>query len=313
MRWLVGGALVLVAQTARCDEAGVGFWLPGNYGSFAATPGDPGWTFPAIYYRSVADASATKNFTIGGRIVAGVDATADFIFVAPTYTFESPIAGGQGSVSLAAALGHVDARIDATLTAPNGITLSANETDTRTGFSDLYPTATLKWNRGVHNYMAYAAASVPVGAYDVDRLANIGINHWSLDGGGGYTYFNEQTGNEFSAALGLTYNFENRHTDYQNGIDSHVDWAYSHFFSKTFHFGAVGYFYNQLTGDSGSGAVLGDFKSKVSGVGPQGGWFLKNEWYLNLKGYYEFGARNRPEGWDLWLTVAIPLGATPSE
>lgn len=110
--------------------------------------------------------------------------------------------------------------------------------------------------------------------------------------------------------LGFTYNLENRDTDYQNGVDVHIDWAYSHFFSPTFHFGAVGYFYDQLTGDSGSGAVLGDFKSKVSGIGPQGGWFMKNGWYLNLKGYYEFGARNRPEGWDLWLTIAIPLGAT---
>ena len=309
MRWLVAAALIVVSRAALCDEGGVGFWLPGNYASFAAAPGDPGWTFPTIYYRSFGDASASKNFTIGGRIVAGVEATADFIFVAPTYTFSSPVAGGQAAITLAAALGHVNARIDATLTTPNGATLSGSETDSRTGFSDLYPTATLKWNRGVHNDLVYAAAGVPVGTYDADRLANIGTNHWALDGGGAYTYFNEQKGNEFSAALGFTYNFENGDTDYKNGVDAHIDWAYSHFFSPTFHFGAVGYFYDQLTGDSGSGAVLGDFKSRVSGIGPQGGWFLKNEWYVNVKGYYEFRARNRPEGWDVWLTIAIPVGS----
>jgi hypothetical protein len=27
--------------------------------------------------------------------------------------------------------------------------------------------------------------------------------------------------------------------------------------------------------------------------------------YLNLKGYKEFGAEHRPEGWNVWLTLAI--------
>jgi len=29
---------------------------------------------------------------------------------------------------------------------------------------------------------------------------------------------------------------------------------------------------------------------------------------VNLKGYSEFAAQNRPEGRNAWLTVAIPLG-----
>jgi hypothetical protein len=29
--------------------------------------------------------------------------------------------------------------------------------------------------------------------------------------------------------------------------------------------------------------------------------------YLNLKGYYEFGAKNRVEGYNLWFTLAIPF------
>ena len=27
--------------------------------------------------------------------------------------------------------------------------------------------------------------------------------------------------------------------------------------------------------------------------------------YINLKGYKEFAAQNRPEGWNAWLTFAI--------
>jgi hypothetical protein len=34
-----------------------------------------------------------------------------------------------------------------------------------------------------------------------------------------------------------------------------------------------------------------------------------SKWYLNLKGFYEFEAKNRPEGWNVWLTVSLPLGS----
>ena len=53
-----------------------------------------------------------------------------------------------------------------------------------------------------------------------------------------------------------------------------------------------------------------DFKSRVYAVGPQVGYLHKvgkATWYANLKSYHEFAARNRPEGWNLWLTLAIPL------
>jgi hypothetical protein len=45
------------------------------------------------------------------------------------------------------------------------------------------------------------------GRTDSTRLSNIGIGHGAIDAGGGYTYFNPQTGHEFSGVLGFTYNF----------------------------------------------------------------------------------------------------------
>ena len=47
------------AQGAMADEGGVSFWLPGNFGSFAAVPSEPGWTLPAIYFYGDAAASAS--------------------------------------------------------------------------------------------------------------------------------------------------------------------------------------------------------------------------------------------------------------
>ena len=147
------------------------------------------------------------------------------------------------------------------------------------------------------------------------RLANIGIGHGAIDGGVGYTYLNSDTGIEFSAVTGLTYNFTNPKTDYKSGVDWHLDWGASLFLSKQMHVGVVGYFYDQLTADSGAGDKVEAFKSRVVGVGPQVGYSLpvgRNEAYVNFKGYKEFNADNRPDGWNAQLAFAISLGGPSS-
>ena len=309
-------AVLIVAQLISvsivyADEGGTSFGLPGQYGSLAAVPAEPGWSLPLIYYHASNDAGGDREFAKGERITLGLDVDIDLLLAVPTYVFANPVAGGQLTLSMAAVYGNADVDVNATLSGPGGGVLSGSESDSNTAFGDLYPSATLRWNNGSHNSMIYGMAGVPAGSYDVDRLANIGINHWSLDAGGGYTYLNMETGREFSATLGFTYNFENPDTDYQSGIDAHLDWGASQFLSEQLHVGLVGYFYYQLTGDSGTGAKLGDFKSQVNGIGPQFGYIFKigeQDAYLNLKGYWEFEARHRPEGWNTWLTLSIPLG-----
>lgn len=316
LKLVLGSALGAVSWTASADEGGVSFWLPGQFSSFAATPGEPGWSLPLIYYHTSADQGAGVTTQRGNRITAGADARADLLFAFPTYIFKSPVLGAQASLAVGAAFAKMDVSVQASLTAPGGATLSGAERDSLTGVSDVYALGTLKWNRGVHSTMTYAMTALPVGSYDPDRLANIGLNHWSLDAGGGYTYLDPKKGHELSAVLGFTYNFENYDTDYKNGIDAHLDWAASQFLSEQTHVGVVGYLYQQLTGDSGSGARLGDYKSRVAGIGPQAGYFFKvgdRKWYANLKGYYEFDAKNRLEGWNAWLTLAIPLGSAKKE
>jgi len=310
---MYAGMLLAAASTLSvADEGGVSFWLPGQMGSFSAVQADPGWSLAAVYYHSSTSAGGDKAFPRGGRINAGLDVTADLVFLIPSYAFAEPVLGAQAALSMAGAYGKVKVDVGSTLTGPGGSAVSGSQSDSLTSVADLYPMGSLKWNRGVHNYMAYTMLGVPVGSYEAGRLANLGTNHWSADVGGGYTYLNEKTGREFSAVLGFTYNWENSDTQYKNGIDSHLDWAASQFLSEQTHVGLVGYFYQQLSGDSGAGATLGDFKSRVYAIGPQVGYFFPvgaRKWYVNLKGYYEFEARNRPEGWNAWVTLAIPLGA----
>lgn len=281
-----------------------------------------------IYYHTSVDAGAdvafarqvsrgrlTANFT--GNLSANLGADAHLGFAIPTYTFESPLFGARASVALLVPFGHNKTSVDATLTGalgPIGFTTGASRTDSVSGLGDLAPQFALRWNAGVHNWMTYVTGDIPVGSYDSTRLANLGIGHGAIDGGGGYTYFNPATGHEFSAVGGLTYNFENPDTNYKNGVDFHLDMAASQFLTKQFSIGLVGYAYQQLTGDSGSGARLGDFKSRVFGIGPQLSYIFPigdAQGFLNVKGYKEFAAEHRPEGWNVWLTLSISPAAAP--
>jgi len=332
--WSAGGVLTLGALAAApgialADEGGVSFWLPGLYGSLAATPEQPGWSFANIYYHASVsaggDVAAARQFSIGAftrtatvDLNASVNGRADLDFVTASYVFASPVLGGQLAVGLAGAAGRDSSSIDGTLTASVGsatVTRTGSISDERWGFADLFPTASLRWNSGVNNFMVYLTGNIPIGTYDSTRLANFGLGHGSIDGGVGYTYFDPQTGHEFSFVTGLTGNFVNPSTNYQNGIDWHLDWGASQFLTKQWQIGAVGYFYKQLTADSGAPLILGANESEIVGIGPQIGYLFpvgNLQGYLNLKAYWEFDARRRADGWNTWVTFAVSPAAPPA-
>ena len=328
-------ASVLVCQAALADEGGVSVWLPGFFGSLAASPLQPGWSLTSIYYHTTvsagADVAKAREITIGRipanlnvNVSASVDARADLALALPTYTFATPVLGAQATVGVLGLYGRTStslaAQLSGTLTTPFG-TLPFSRfdsiNDAVTGFGDVYPLATLRWNNGVHNVMTYVFGDVPVGAYDSTRLSNIGVGHGAIDVGGGYTYLNPQTGHEFSGVLGFTYNFTNQSTQYQNGVDMHFDWGASQFLTKQLQVGLVGYVYQEVGCDSGSGDRVGCFQSRVVGVGPQLGFIIPLtttvQGYLNIKGYKEFAAQNRPDGWNAGVTFVIsPTEQTPT-
>ena len=326
VRFFAAGAAFFLAATcsitARADEGGVGSWLPGSFGSLAATPLTPGWSLGLIYYHADStgggDVAASRALHFPNRTVnltvnldASLRAGLDVGIFAPSYMFATPVFGGQFAINVLALYGNVQARVDANVTGalgPIGFATERSIFDERTIWGDVFIQPTWRINQGVNNYIVYGITNLPIGAYDPTRLANLGLGHWFIDGGGGYTYFNPETGWEFSAVTGLTYNFMNQQTQYRNGIDWHLDWGASRFITKQVHVGLVGYAYQQLTADSGDGATLGDFKSRVLAVGPQVGFLFPvgdMQGYLNLKAYKEFAAEQRAEGWNAWVTFAI--------
>ena len=324
----------LLSDAAYADEGGVSFWVPGLFGSLAATPQQPGWSLATIYYHTSVsaggDVALAREFRHGkdpckfdGALNASLNATGDLGFVIPSYVFATPVLGGQAAISLLGAYGvtstSLAGTLSGTLSTPFGsipFMRSDSFSDT-TGALAIWTAIRLALEcRGQQLHDLHHRRHTGRGV-SIPRLANLGIGHGAIDAGGGYTYFNPQTGHEFSAVLGFTYNLKDNSTQYQNGVDMHLDWGASQFLTKQVQVGLVGYAYDEIACDSGSGDRVGCFQSQVFGIGPQFGYVFPLsqglQGYINLKGYGEFGGSARPSGWNTWLTFVIrpPLHLHP--
>jgi hypothetical protein len=308
---LVAVAALAAATPALADQGGVPFWFSGQTASLSATAPSPGWTLGVLGYDYVG--SASKTFQFGQTLVANVRTVVPVAMFQLGYAPATTLFGGQPYVALTFGAGHNSTSAGATLSNPP---LSVSRTDSVGGATDIYPYASLSWAKGASNWMVYGTGDIPAGDYSKGRLANLGIGHGAADLGAGYTYLNPKSGLEFTTVTGFTFNTENTSSRYTNGVDYHLDWALSQFLSAKWEVGAVGYVYDQITGDSGSGARLGAFESKIAAAGPEIGHpfaLYGRAGYVNLRAYWEFAAEHRVEGRAIYLTVAIPLGTSPKK
>jgi hypothetical protein len=288
---LAGVVGTCAPNAAKADEGGVSFWLPGLFGSLAAAPLQPGWSLAGFeYYDSVragGDVALAREVTIGRftprlqiDVNASLQSRIDIGALVPSYTFEQRFLGAQASVSMMTLVGSVDTtlqgRISGTL-GPFGFSRFGSRTDDVLETGDLYPMFNLRWNSGFSNFMTYVTGDLPVGDYDPSSLSNLGIGHYALDSGAGYTYLDPQNGHEFSAVAGFTNNYTNPYTNYKNGVDFHLDWGASQFLTKQLLVGAVGYVYDQLTGDSGTGDHVGPSCRASSASARRSGTFSRLE------------------------------------
>ena len=305
---LTGVLTAFHGPSCRADEAGVSFWTLGQYASFAAQPYDPGFNLGVTWYSYTGSADASVRLNNGRQVLFGVDSTFNSLWLTPTYTPACKVLGGTLTLNITGLFGY-NRQAGSVLLQPSGLTVSRGESLTSGG--DLYPQVLIAWSKGNHSWMAYLMGNIPVGSYNPNRYAEIGLGHWAADLGGAYTYYAEETGLEFSATLGFTTNWENPDTRYKSGMDAHLDLGASKALSETTSVGLVGYLYHQLTGDSGPGATYGPFYSSVAALGAQVGHTFTiggTPVDLNLRGYHEFRAEHRTHGYTLFLTASIPIG-----
>ncbi|WP_202639196.1 hypothetical protein [Bradyrhizobium sp. CCBAU 051011] len=76
-------SLVITPKSARADEGGLSFWLPGTFGSLAATPGTPGWSWATFYIHTDVASAAGAQFPRGGRVDVGLSGRGDLVGFGP--------------------------------------------------------------------------------------------------------------------------------------------------------------------------------------------------------------------------------------
>jgi hypothetical protein len=208
-------------------------------------------------------------------------------------TAESLLGGQLGFYGI---LPLVDLKVDA-----------AGTSDSRSGIGDLELAPMVAWHGPRWHTVAAIAVALPTGAYDANRLANIGNNYYTLRPIFAFSYLGE-SGLDVSSKITYSINSKNGDTDYKSGQYLHADYNVGWNLNPQWQLGLQGFLLHQFTADKQNGNRVGPdgFKGRVFAVGPalryQGSAVsIEARW---LK---ETQAEFRPEGSSFWLKAVWKL------
>ncbi|MGE3529026.1 MAG: transporter [Methyloceanibacter sp.] len=295
---------LLAIGDAEAAEFGTGPWVKGYTDIFGGiVPPQPGFYFRTDAYHYNGDAGAT---IFDGLVQLGVDQDYTATIAALTYVTPWKILGGTYAVAVAPSVVAMNVDVGLSvprLTGPLGMQtvgpFAFEIGDTNLDFGDTaFAPLVLGWNAGKFHWNVAVFGFAPTGDYSTRQLANTSLNHWAIMPRFAATYFDLATGWQATGAVVYSFNFENPATDYESGDILNLEGAITKNFGPL-GVGAVGYAMIQTTGDSGSGAKLGSFESRVYGAGPIVTYMLgdpRNPLTFIAKYYQEFDAENTFEG-----------------
>jgi hypothetical protein len=297
--------LALVAagppRAANAAEGAGSHYLPGTAGDvLIAQPPKPGWLAGGMLWYQVGE---VNRAVLQGRVDFSLDLDLFLAIPTATYTFKTKVLGGTYTVAIAVPFGY--ANLDAQLAFP--ILGLVGTSDDSFALSDIFVTPVqLNWSAGSFSFKFAESVIAPWGKYDQSNLVNLGRNYWSFDTVGAVSWFHAKTGTGVDIVPGIMFNTENNDSDYKTGTEFHLDFTANQFLSEGFALGIRGYYYKQLTGDSGSGALLGDFKGEAFGLGPAFVWIPKSAGgNLSVLGkwIHDFDSENRLDS-DYYILAA---------
>lgn len=295
----------LFASPSYAAEGGAGHYVPGSLATLIdQPPTQAGWVVEAAYLRYDADVSV--DIPIAGLDAVGLDVEVDSFLLGGFYTFELPAEGLY--YSLGGFLPYVWMDAEARVVTARG---SPRRRDSASGVGDLaIIPGMLAWKRGSWQLNALVPIYAPTGEYDVGRLANPGLNYWSFDPTVGVSFNSETTGLNAALHVGVMFNTENTDTNYDSGDLFHAEASVQQLLPVGPGFASIGaeaFYLEQITGDSGSGARLGDFERRSWGVGPVLGFVLphgdNNNFVAELRWLPEIDTKRQLDGDYFWLKL----------
>jgi len=300
-------AMVLAALGAcpgHAAEFGTGPWIKGYTDIFGGVlPSVPGVYFRTDAYHYSGDVGAT---IFDGRI--GVSVDQDYTATLPALNVVTPWKLFGETLAMAVVPSMIAMNVDVGLeipafTGPRGNRFgpfSFNTGDTNLALGDTaFSPFVLGWDAGKFHWNVGVFGFAPTGNYSTRQLANTGLNHWAVMTRLAGTYFDPQTGWQATGAAIYSVNWENPDTDYETGNILNLEGSITKNFGPL-GLGVVSYAMIQTTGDSGAGARLGSFESRVYSVGPILTFTTSADptkaLTVIVKGYHEFDAKNAFEG-----------------
>jgi len=306
------GPALLLASGSHAAEGGAGFYLLGSKGPAAAIMPPPGIFFSNDIYIYSGDLGGGAPLPTGGRLAVGVEGKAAVDVPTVLWVLPEEVLGAHLGLSASLPFGWKETSADLTLSGPRGGTASGSVTDPVFTIGDPVLGGMLGWENGNLHWETGLLVNVPIGDYQKGEISNIAFHHWGADVSAAATWLDPTIGLDLSGVVGMTFNAENPATDYRTGNEFHFEWAAVQHFNQQFDAGLVGYYYKQVTGDSGAGA-RSDFKGEVAAIGATIGWnFKAGELPIStrIKYFHEFADTNRARGDAVILTVSMPLSIT---
>ena len=295
---------LLTAPCVFAEEGGAGHHVPGSKSSLIdLLPTKPGWVVEGMYLHYDGNASAGTNLPSSGLLTLGLDATSDALMVGGFYTFEPQVFGAY--YSMGGFVPYVWMDVNAQVRVGPGF-VQQNSSANGIGDITLMPML-LAWDLDCWQIDFMVPIYAPTGDYEVGRLANPGMNHWTFDPTIGASYSNEQTGFNFGINTGFAFSTQNNDTNYRNGTIFHIDASVQQLLPLGPGFLGIGveaYYVDQINRDSGSGAPVGGFEGKTTGLGPVLSYILpvgENTFVAEARWLHEFDTNRRLEGDYLWL------------
>lgn len=288
-------SLLLVSNSASADELGITItpFGVGDFGAGQLPPPTPVGTIAiATSYYS---ARVNKN---GNGDDAGDNYRNDVKSVALAYIRMTETEFLNANYGFGIVIPFIDIKgsispVGAGVTLSNGMS----------GIGDVqFVPIILQWNISEQFQMnASLQVQAPTGEYNTTDAFTVGVNHWAIAPVVAATYITE-TGLELSTRVELNFNTKNIANDYVSGVGYKQEFAVGQHFGP-FTIGIGGYGYANVTDDSGS--ATSPNKGRVFALGPAITYFQPGMPLIGFHAYKEFGARNRPEGYNVALRVGM--------
>ena len=301
--------LLSVSVTCIAEEGGSGHYFPGSIASIVdGVPTEPSFAIRlnAVQYDAVL--KVERNDPMVGLINSEVKTKINGIALTMLWSPDW-LTGSKWNYAMSATIPFIKNDITATLKSNFFDRMSR---DKRSGIGDIILIPLMfNYEHSTNlnsNYRLFIYA--PTGRYDTDRLANTGKNFWTFTPTASVNYFGRENGIEASLFVGVDFNTRNNDTKYRSGTQTHIDGTLAQHFkisSGIAGIGITGFRYQQIKGDSGDGALLGDFKAKANGIGPVISYIKKTNGNIiiaKLKWLHEFDSKNRFQGDTLFFKLS---------